>query len=253
MTLPLPLLQGHRPIRMIILDCGRFSVRGGARIIGIPAYLIETDHGAKILVDGGFPPAYWTDIKAASKADGLETFGALIDSDPGKTLPAQLALAGTALTDITAHVLTHGHIDHVGALPLITCPLILTATERADPAPRYYADRRPLAWPDVETITITGQTALCDGLTLVPTPGHTPGHLSVLLTLPRTGHVILAADALNRASEPAEHFTDAADPACAMSSAADLFQRQTETGALLIYGHDPAQWPTLRKAPDAYL
>lgn len=245
-------LGGHHVHRLTILDCGTFSVRGGERIIGIPAYLIETDLGARILVDGGFPPAYWTSPETAARDDGLGAFGALVDPGPRQTLPAQLALCGTAVPEITLHILTHGHIDHVGALPLITCPLILTATERADPGPRYFADRRPLAWPQVETRRITEQTTLCGGLTVIPTPGHTPGHLSVLLTLPQTGPIILAADAINRASEPDERFADAADPATATRSAAHLLALQAQTSALLIYGHDPAQWPGLRKAPAFY-
>jgi N-acyl homoserine lactone hydrolase len=83
---------------------------------------------------------------------------------------------------------------------------------------------------------------------LIPTPGHTPGHLSAILDLPTSGQVILAADAINRASEPDEGFADAADPAAAQTSAARLLGLP----GLLIYGHDPGQWPTLRKAPAFY-
>ena len=79
-------------------------------------------------------------------------------------------------------------------------------------------------------------------------PGHTAGHMSLLLTLPE-GAVILAADAINRRSEPAEGFPDAADPVTAATSAARLHALQTETGALMIWGHDPDQWRSLPKAP----
>ena len=47
-----------RLTRLTILDLGLFEVRGGERLIGIPAYLMETDHGDSILMDTGFPPAY---------------------------------------------------------------------------------------------------------------------------------------------------------------------------------------------------
>ncbi len=243
-----PELAGHRVIRLTFLDCGRFCVTSGPRVIGIPAYLIETDRGAKILVDGGFPPAY-TQAEAASIADGLASFGHLIDHGAQYQVPAQLAACGLAMSDLTLHILTHGHIDHVGALPLIHCPLILTAAERADPVPRYFGAARPLVWPDVETRMVTAKTDLCQGLTLLPTPGHTPGHLSVLVDLPQSGCVILAADAINRHSEPAEGFADAADPAAAAHSAALLFAHRDATGGRIIYGHDPAQWPALPKAP----
>lgn len=248
----LPALHSHRLTRLTVLDCGQFDVGPGKRLIGLPAYLLETDLGAKLLVDGGFPPAYAQNAQAAADADGLASFGQLHSYTPQNHLSAQLALTGTTVADLAAHILTHGHIDHVGALPLITCPLILTATERADPRPRYFGTARPMAWPDVPTHQITETTRLCHGLTLIPTPGHTPGHLSLYLDLPATGAVILAADALNRASEPAEDYADAADPTTARTSGDHLLALQEDTGALLIYGHDPAQWPILRKAPQSY-
>jgi N-acyl homoserine lactone hydrolase len=42
------------------------------------------------------------------------------------------------------------------------------------------------------------------------------------------------------------------DPDRARASARRLVELANAEGALLIYGHDPAQWPTLRKAPAYY-
>ncbi len=53
--------------------------------------------------------------------------------------------------------------------------------------------------------------------------------------------MILAADAVNRASEPAEGFPYAEDPAGAARSAAGPFALRNRLDALLICGHDPAQ------------
>ncbi|MCB6179198.1 MBL fold metallo-hydrolase [Rhodobacter sp. Har01] len=244
-------LAGHRLARVTCLDCGTFSVRGGQRVIGIPAWLLTTDRGAQVLVDGGFPPAYAADAAAAASVDGLGSFGELIGYGPQYAVAAQLALCGVSLADLAAHVLTHGHIDHVGALPLITCPLVLTAVERADPRPRYFASARPPDWPDVPTLRIDGETRLCDGITLLPTPGHTPGHLSLLLELPGAAPILLAADAINRHSEPAEGFPDAEDPQTARASADRLLRLVSDRGARLVCGHEPADWPALPKAPAA--
>jgi N-acyl homoserine lactone hydrolase len=237
-------------IRLTVLDFGLFEVRGGERVIGIPGFLLETDHGARVLFDTGFPPAYATDPEIAAR-DGLPRFGRLVGYGPRQTAAGQLALLGLTPRDIDLVILSHGHIDHVGSLSLFAhAPIVMTARERADPAPSYFGTARPMVWPDVTYRLIDADTVVCDGLTLMPTPGHTPGHLSALVTLPDTGRVILAADAINRASEPAEDFADADDPVSAHASAQRLLALAAE-GALLIYGHEPSQWPRLPKAPQA--
>lgn len=232
-------LSDHRLSRLTILDLGIFDVGPGRRLIPIPGYLLETDRGARILVDTGFDPLYAADPDAAEARDALSAFGRLVDHSATRTLPGQLARLGLAPADITAAVLTHSHIDHVGALPLLSCPVWLTRAERAEPRPIYWGGRQPLDWPDLPYRTIETETEIARGILLVPTPGHTPGHLSLALRLPGGRAVILAADAINRASEPAEGFADAMDPALAARSAERLFALARQSAAEVVYGHEP--------------
>lgn len=252
-----PLWPGHHLARFYVLDFGLFDVGPGLRTIGIPGFLLETDDGhgggVRILFDTGFPPEYVSDPDATAARDGLHRFGAFVQFGAENTAKGQLARLGLAARDISHVILSHGHIDHVGSLPLFAhAEIILTAAERADAKPRYFFDVQPMEWPEARYRTITGETPLCDGVTLIPTPGHTPGHLSALLCLPDGRQVILAADAINRISEPNEGFADAMNPAVAMASFQRLTALARQSGAEILYGHEPSQWPALPKAPQAF-
>ena len=215
-----------------------------------PASCSDTDAGARILIDTGFPPAYADDAAAAGRADGLDGFGAVEVLTRDNLLPGQLAHLGLTPADIDLTILTHGHIDHVGGLAQVAhAPILMTARERAEPRPLYHGDARPLDWPDAEYLLIDADTEICDGLIVTPTPGHTPGHLSALVDLPATGPVLLAADAISRPAELLDRFPDAMDPEAAIASGARLLALAEQARAMLIFGHHPGQWPHLPKAP----
>ncbi len=239
-----------RPERLWVLDFGLFRVAEDGRVIGIPGFAIRTDAGETVLVDGGFPERYAADPEAGAR-DRLDGFGQVLACGAANLPRAQLALAGLARPDLL--VLTHSHIDHVGALDLFPgAPLVLGAAERALPRPICWPGARPMAWPRRPTIPVDADTCLAPGLTLLSTPGHTVGHLSLLVELPETGAVLLTGDAISRPAEAEGGFDGAADPAEAERSAARLAAIARSTGAFVMYGHDPAQWDQLRRAPDCY-
>lgn len=238
--------------RLYILDFGLFEVHENRRQIGIPGYLIQTSRGEKILVDTGFPASYAEDAARATAEDQLGSFGRVVALTQDNLPAAQLAHIGLTHRDITHLILTHSDVDHIGGIADFPhAPLIIGAAERALERPRYFTTQ-PIAWPEVEYQLIAEDTELFPGLTLLTTPGHAPGHLSLLLHLPETGAILLTGDAISRPAEFAEGFGGAWDETVARQSAERLMKIASRHNAFVIYGHDPTQWSTLRKAPEYY-
>lgn len=252
--------QGSPPIlsgtirRLYVLDFGLFQVHENQRVIGIPGFLIQTHDGQNILVDTGFPARYAQDAEGATLEDGLDSFGRVLHLDQQNLPQGQLSLIGLETNDIHTLVMTHTDIDHVGGIagfPQAT--MVIGRRERALPQPRYFGDRSPIPWPDRESDQLVeGDRALCAGVALLDTPGHSPGHLSLLVRLPQTGTVLITGDAISRPAELEEGFGGAWDPDQARSSAERLMAIAQREKAMIIYGHDPVQWGSLRKAPGFY-
>ncbi|MEO8243718.1 MAG: N-acyl homoserine lactonase family protein [bacterium] len=232
-------LRADRVARLDRLDLGTFDVGPGKRLIPISGWLITTDQGRRLLIDTGFPADYATDERTMAEADGLDGFGRLVGFGPQHTILGALGLHGVMARDISHVLLSHSHIDHVGGLALFRdAEIILSARERAEPRPLYHGSARPMAWPDASYRLLTKTTEICGGLRMIATPGHTPGHMSMLIKTPGQS-VVLAIDAINRTTEPAEGFPDAMDPTIAARSAASLFALQRRNHAALICGHEP--------------
>jgi len=132
----------------------------------------------------------------------------LVDTGtPGSetALTAGLAYIGAGWSDVTDVVLTHAHFDHTAGLPQV---LALA------PAARVWAGADDIPGVDAGERAVV---ALKDGdhlrsLTVLTTPGHTPGHLSLLdeaASLLLVGDLVGALDGtLSRA--PAVFTADAA-------------------------------------------
>jgi glyoxylase-like metal-dependent hydrolase (beta-lactamase superfamily II) len=86
------------------------------------------------------------------------------------------------------------------------------------------------------------------------TPGHTPGHQSVLVNLPKTGPMFFASDScytmqnLNDSvlSGLAWNFGESVKSVERMKNLRDLY------GAQIVTGHDPEGWKKFKQAPKFY-
>ena len=88
----------------------------------------------------------------------------------------------------------------------------------------------------------------------IPTYGHTPGHQSLLVELPDSRPVILAADCCYWQRSIDEEIPPGVvwDPTRAVHSIKRLKTIARLTGGRIFPSHDPGFWAKAIKAPDAY-
>ncbi len=86
------------------------------------------------------------------------------------------------------------------------------------------------------------------------TPGHTPGHQSIMVNLPKSGPMFLAADSCytldnlnnNILSGLAWNFGESVKSVEKMKALQKLY------GAQIVTGHDPEAWKAFKQAPKYY-
>jgi glyoxylase-like metal-dependent hydrolase (beta-lactamase superfamily II) len=142
------------------------------------AFAIRLEDGRVILVDAGIGPA-GAPASAWAPCPGV--------------LPQSLAEAGIDPDEIGEVVLTHLHTDHIG-----------WSVGGLFPHAKVFLQRNELDWitprlrellPHDQLALLDGDSQLASGVKVVATPGHTPGHQSVLIgeTLAITGDLLVNA------------------------------------------------------------
>ena len=240
--------------RLYVMDCGHNSAADQSRWspgvnVGKPielsngCYLIH--HGAQwFLWDTGYPDAIadrpvTTPVGKATRA---------------RTLAAQLGELRLKPADIAFVAVSHTHGDHVGNVDLFPTATLLIQKAEVGWA---FAPGKPAPFRnDRPTRELSGDLDVFgDGsVTILFTPGHTPGHQSLLVHLARTGWIVLTGDAA--------HFKDNWDhdrvPSMNVSaeqthaSHARLATVVAERKALLWINHDLPTFESVKHSPQHY-
>ena len=93
----------------------------------------------------------------------------------------RLAEVGVDERDVVAVVCSHLHFDHCGQNAALAAPVHVQAAERATAAEPGYTVPEWATLPEDRWRVVDGDADLAEGLRLVATPGHTPGHHSVVV------------------------------------------------------------------------
>jgi N-acyl homoserine lactone hydrolase len=116
-------------------------------------------------------------------------------------LGAALDAVGTDIADVAGVVLSHLHFDHCGQQATLDCPVYVQAAEHDAAQADGYTIPEWAAIPQSRLCLVDDDhQEIADGMRLLATPGHTPGHQSVLLEA-GDDRVLLAAQCAFTAAE----------------------------------------------------
>ncbi len=249
-------------LRLFVLDGGECHTTdvspwapgagGGPWTFVNRCYLIDHERGL-LLWETGFADTI------AAMPDGLALAGGAIRVRMQRPVLEQLRALGVEPRDVTHLAMSHFHVDHAGnANAFAHATLLVQRLEHAaafGPSPERFGFDPACygALRGAPAVLLDGDhDVFGDGsVLLLATPGHTPGHQSLLVRLPRAGALLLSGDVAHfRANHearrtPAGNF----DRAASLRSMARLDALCREHAATLVIHHDPAPSLALPRPP----
>jgi len=216
--------------------------------------------GEWVLWDTGVPQASLNDPK------GWSTLPKLIVYHLDKSITGQLAEIGLKTSDITYVALSHTHGDHIGNVGLFPNSTILmqrveytwiSSPDGAnDNVNQLKALARKLLGTPKQLQLLDGDTDVFgDGsVTLISTPGHTPGHQSLLVHLKNSGFIILSGDVAHSEGNFEKDMVPSlnTDKAASIASMDRVRRMMATYQAKLFINHDKTQSDMLKLLPAFY-
>lgn len=227
--------------------------------VPVPSFLVDHPRG-RLLFDTGVHCLARTDPATRLGPERIKRLA--VRSQPGDDVVPQLARLGLNPDDVRYVANSHLHFDHCGGNEFF--PRSTFLVQRAE----LEAARRPGFLPGYSPSPLDFDHALdyrmIDGehdvfgdgtVVLLPTYGHTPGHQSLLVRAGKGARVVCAADACyTQENMDRDVLPDVLWDASVMrESLARLRRLRDRGGAVMFYGHDPAQWASTPRAPATVL
>ena len=230
--------------------------------VPVPFFLITHPRG-NVLFDGGNALEVAQDATAHWGEAVVEIYEPHMTEDD--FVVNQLQNMDVDPASIRYVVQSHLHLDHSGAVGHFPNAQYVVQRRELEyayapqwfQAPAYIrADfDRPVDWLFLYGEQDDNYDLFGDGtIKLLFTPGHAPGHMSMVVNLEETGPMVLTADA----AYVMDHYNNLALPGL-MHSASDVAEsvqklRRTvdRLEATVVTGHDPEEWPKFKKAPEYY-
>jgi glyoxylase-like metal-dependent hydrolase (beta-lactamase superfamily II) len=224
------------------------------------AWAIEHPEGV-IVVDTGAA----AHLKSLPRWHPYFRFAVRFDIEPEQEVGPQLRRLGIGARDVKTVVLTHLHIDHDGGLAHFPDSRILASAGEIARAsgiggavlgylpkrwPKWFAPE-PLAWQPAAygPFASSARISAAGDVIAVPTPGHTPNHLSVVV---RDGdhEIMLAGDASYLESTMLSGTVDGVSPdeTVAAATLARIREFCSQRPVVYLPAHDPHAAQRLRQS-----
>ena len=243
------------------LDATSFFADGTTRprwTVPIPCWLVVHPRGT-LLFDTGIHRDARVDPVARLGEQRAARFG--IRSGAADDVASQLGLLGLAANDVGYVANSHFHFDHCGGNEFFPRAAFLVQKREMDAARApagtfsgYTPSLRDFDHPLDYRLIDGDHDVFGDGqVVLFPTVGHTPGHQSLRIRAGKGPDLVLTADACytpeNKDRDVLPNVLwDAKEMSRSLAHLRDLRDRH---GARVVYGHDPAQWQEIPRAPAA--
>lgn len=224
------------------------AARGERTVAPVWSALLRTPDG-NILFDTGLHPVH----VARPDATFGPRSGLRVVMEDGDAVVARLASLGVRPDDISVVVNSHLHFDHAGnngAFPKATFIVQADHIAFAKGKPNFpgvYWDIAELSY-----VPVSGRSRVARGVEVVPTPGHAPGHQSLVVDLAETGRVVLTGDAAFTRANLEHGEIPAFDQAAAKESLALIRSLVRDDLSRVFTSHDADAWETWRHAPESY-
>ena len=157
-----------------------------------------------------------------------------------------LDAVGVSLADVTGAANCHLHFDHSGQNARLTGMPIFV--QRAEWAMVHEPDYTVPEWIDVPGLAyevLDGEAEVAPGLRVIPTPGHTAGHQSLVIDDPG-GPIVLAGQAVRSREEwagsTAKQDSGRPDAAEGETYDASVAQLRSLDPVRVHFAHDDAIW-----------
>jgi len=229
--------------------------------VPVPFFLIQ-HNGKNILFDTGNaleasknPEKHW--------GETINAYYPIMDEK--QYVVNQIKTLGLQPEDINYVILSHLHLDHAGGVGDFPNAQYIVHQKEVQWAFNPECSQKGayimqdidkgIAWQQLDNKFGEAYDLFGDGIIEVyPTPGHTPGHLSVLVNLQSHKPMLLTSDSCYTE----ENLNDNIAPGLVWSAEDSIktinwiAQLQNEKNVEIVTGHDPVAWKRFKKAPEYY-